>query len=83
MTENVKFTEEELKQLTDVRDNYESISYEFGQIAIQKVLLQERDEEIKEKLKQLIQKERDQAEALQKKYGVGSLDIETGEFTAA
>ena len=82
MTENVKFTEEELKQLTDVRDNYESISYEFGQIAIQKVLLQERDEEIKEKLKSKVVGET-LGEALQKKYGVGSLDIETGEFTAA
>ena len=83
MDSKVKFSDKELEELKEVRDGYEAISFELGQIELQKLFLKERDEEIKSKLNELKDKEKKQAEELQNKYGVGALDIDTGEFTPA
>ena len=83
MESKIKFNDKELEQLKEVRDGYEAISFELGQIELQKLFLKERDEEIKSKLNELKDKEKKQAEELQNKYGVGALDIDTGEFTPA
>jgi hypothetical protein len=83
MDSKVKFEDKELEELKEVRDGYEAISFELGQVELQKIFLEEREKEIKQKLSELKQQEQKQAEELQNKYGVGALDIETGEFTPA
>ena len=37
----IKFTEDEIKSLTDVRGKFTEISYKLGQIEIQKMALKE------------------------------------------
>ena len=80
LDQKVKFSDEEINELKEIRDSYEAIAHELGQIQLQQVFLKDRDIEIKENLQELKEKEKNQADKLQKKYGVGTLDIDTGEF---
>tara|TARA_Y100000310_G_C20523164_1_gene734710 strand:+ start:41 stop:292 length:252 start_codon:yes stop_codon:yes gene_type:complete len=80
MDKKVKFSDEEVNELKEIRDSYETVAHELGQIQLQQVFLKDRDVEIKESLKVLKDRETKQADKLQKKYGVGTLDIDTGEF---
>jgi hypothetical protein len=80
MDKKTKFSEEELNELKEIRDSYEFITHELGQMELQKIFILEKDKEIRENLKILKEREVKQADKLQKKYGVGTLDIETGEF---
>ena len=83
MDNKTKFSDEEINELKQIRDSYESVTHELGQIELQKIFLLEKDKEIKERLKILKDQETKQADKLQKKYGVGTLDIDTGEFIPA
>ena len=80
LDQKVKFSDEEINELKEIRDSYESIAHELGQIELQNIFLRDRNVEIKENLLELKEKEKNQADKLQKKYGVGTLDIDTGEF---
>jgi len=80
MDKKIKFSDEEINELKEIRDSYESVTHELGQMELQKIFLLERDKEIKENLKTLKDRETKQADKLQKKYGIGTLDIDTGEF---
>ena len=42
----VKFTEEELKQVKEIQDNYFDIQNQFGQVSVAKIRLQRQEEDI-------------------------------------
>ena len=75
------FSEQELKQLRDLREELNRLTLQFGQISINIFKLQETKEELKTQLKELEKKESDIAKKLSTKYGDGSIDLETGTFT--
>ena len=102
MAKEVKFTEEEIKSLGDLSVNYQKVQnslsglaqgYQttqaaFGQLRVQKILLQQQSEGLEEaeiKLEadyiSLQDNERDIVKQLNEKYGPGSLDPQTGVFT--
>jgi hypothetical protein len=54
----------------------------FGQMAIQETALTAQKETLNKELVDIKQKELDLAKDLSSKYGVGSLNIETGKFSA-
>ena len=56
---------------------------QFGQLAINKLKLEEAENTIKKQLSELEKEEINIAKSLSDKYGKGSLDIETGTFTPA
>ena len=82
-----KFTEEELKSITEIRDTNAQITSELGQIELQLFLL---DEQLKEfndyksnlqiQFKNLQTTESELVQSLNEKYGKGTVDINTGEF---
>jgi hypothetical protein len=76
-----KFTEEELSQLKDLQTQMDSLIIRFGQISINKQALNNQEEQSKSLLAQLKTKEAEVAKSLSDKYGKGTLDIESGEFT--
>jgi|TARA_A100001515_G_scaffold98918_3_gene79837 phosphopantetheine adenylyltransferase len=87
MAEEKKFSEEELKQINEVADNYSSLQTELGNIGVQKILVEERldnitkrEEEIRKEWKQNQVKEQDLVKILSDKYGPGTLDPKTGTF---
>ena len=81
-TSNVqKFTEEELKALQSLQKQSQVATLQFGQLYLNKLRLEEQETKLKNQLKQLEQEEAEIAKQLSDKYGKGSIDIETGEFT--
>ena len=88
MAKEVKFTDDELKQLQELQNSYQEKQLQFGQVKVQKMLLQQQRDSIEDSESKLeveyseIQgNERKIVEELNKKYGPGSLNPETGMFT--
>ena len=88
MAKEINFTEEELKSLSDLAQGYQTTQAAFGQLRVQKILLQQQSEGLEEaeiKLEadytSLQDNERDIVKQLNEKYGPGSLDPQTGVFT--
>ena len=90
MSENKKFTEDELKEISALRDaNAQKVS-EFGQIELELLITSQRKDfliEAKDKLKEdyknLQNQERDLVQKLNEKYGPGTVDVSNGEFIPA
>jgi|21_taG_2_1085346.scaffolds.fasta_scaffold44100_2 hypothetical protein len=76
-----KFTEDELKALKSLQDQSQLATLQFGQLYLNKHKLEEQEIKLKNQLKQLEQEEAKIAQTLTEKYGKGTIDIETGEFT--
>ena len=88
MAKEIKFSDDELKSLSDLAQGYQTTQAAFGQLRVQKILLaQQQDglEEAEVKLEadyiSLQEYERDIVKQLNEKYGPGSLDPQTGVFT--
>ena len=81
MANTIKFTEEELKQIQELQNHYGQITMAMGQLVISRLNLDTREKSIKETLQDTRNKEQEMAAALNEKYGKGTLDIESGDFT--
>jgi len=86
--EAVKFSDEELQSLQELQNTYASISTQFGQLKVSKMnLLRQLDslEQSEEALEKAWddnrQKESELVQSLTEKYGPGSLNPQTGEYT--
>ena len=77
----IKFTEEEVQSLQNLQRTYQQITLAFGQLAVSKLALEERDINLKDMLADTKNQENELAKSLTEKYGKGSLNIDTGEFT--
>ena len=53
----------------------------MGQISLSKIQLENREQSVLNTLSEVREKENELAKELTEKYGKGSLNIETGEFT--
>ena len=81
MPEEVKFTEEELKQVQDIQRSYQSVQNQFGQLKLAQIRLDEQEIELENSLKSIQSEETKFLEGITNKYGQGSLNPETGVFT--
>ena len=80
---SVKLTEEEIKQLETTQVSRNKLLTELGQIKLAEITLEKRLEYAENFLSELEQQESSFAKLLEDKYGNGSIDIKTGEFTAS
>ena len=87
MSETKKFTEAELKEITELRNANAQKINEFGQIELEILLTNQRLDvvaETKQNLEnqyiELQAKEKDLVTKLNEKYGTGTVDLESGEF---
>jgi hypothetical protein len=76
-----KFTEEELNSLKIIQAKSQNATLKFGQLYLNKLRLEEQETLLKNHVKEIEQEETKIAQQLSDKYGKGSIDIETGEFT--
>jgi len=88
MSESIKLTEEEISSVTELREQVVTVISNVGQLKLTMDLLKEETKELENKLieqtstyKSLLEKEKSLINGLLEKYGVGSLDIDTGVFT--
>ena len=90
MSQPIKFTEDELKQITELRDQSQEKVIEFGQLKIDVMLTKQRldnlakaEEEAELNYKALQEKEVELVNTFKEKYGVGTVDLASGEFVPA
>jgi len=74
------FSEEELKEIKDLRLSLDTVTFQLGRIVVERIKLEETKNQLKIQLKDLEKKEVSIAKKLTSKYGKGSIDIETGSF---
>jgi len=72
--------QEEIQQLKNVREKRIQITENFGVLESRIQEFQIQKEILKQELKNLIEQETQLGEALQQKYGNGSINLEKGEF---
>jgi predicted house-cleaning noncanonical NTP pyrophosphatase (MazG superfamily) len=88
MSENTKLTDDELLSVKSLRDEIVNVISSVGQLKLSHDLIEEDLNTAKTKLseqatkyKELLVNEKELIDTLMKKYGIGSLDLETGVFT--
>ena len=81
MPEEVKFTEEELTQVQNFQNQYLSVQNQFGQLKLAQIRLDNQEVELEDALKSIQDEEKKFLDGITDKYGVGTLNPETGVFT--
>ncbi len=83
-----KFTEEEMEKIKDVQKEYITIQTDLGQIAIARLRLQGQldaldisEQELLSKFKEVQGNEQQFVSGIREKYGDGTLDPNTGQYT--
>ena len=86
--QETKFSEEELKSLADLQQSYQTKQMQFGQLRVQRLLLQQQidgldnaEAQLEAEYGEVQQNERSLVKSLNEKYGPGNLDPATGVFT--
>ena len=87
-TDEIKFTEKELQTLNDLQVKYNTITNQFGQLAIAKLNLEKQTElrndqdfKLQEEFDQAREQEQEILKDITEKYGPGQLDPQSGVFT--
>tara|TARA_R100000734_G_C3295641_1_gene86863 strand:+ start:270 stop:533 length:264 start_codon:yes stop_codon:yes gene_type:complete len=78
--EGTKFTEDEMKKVEDFRNRFNTVTVSYGQLAMDKLILDETESAIKEEYNKIRKEEKAFVKELSDKYGVGQLNLETGVF---
>lgn len=81
--EKIQLAPEELSRLQDLNNKVAEIIASLGQVEIQMSLLQKNKESLLANFSQLQQEQDQLATELTQKYGDGTIDITSGEFTKA
>jgi hypothetical protein len=76
-------TQEEIQSLKSIQEKRLQLTEQFGIIEIRFQELELQKEYLKDELKKLRQEEIKTGEALQQKYGDGTINLEKGEFISA
>ena len=89
MSEAKKLNEEEIEQIKELQTQYNKFVFELGSIEAQlvemanhKTFMDSEKSNILGDIKTLTVKEKELLASLQEKYGVGNINIETGEITS-
>jgi hypothetical protein len=81
MSNTIKFNDEELKEIRDLQNLYNTIVYQAGQFHLEELSLEEKREQIESNFKEVKRREQEIISKLTTEYGQGSINLETGEFT--
>ena len=88
MSDPIKFSDEEMQQLAGLQTSYREKMEKFGQVKVQRLLLNQQlealdnaEQQVEVEYKDVQGNEKKLVESLNTKYGQGTLDVETGIFT--
>jgi len=84
----VKFTEEEMKQINVLQQGYVNLQNALGQLGVNRIRLNQQfdeldtaEENVRVQFSENQTKEKAFVDSINKKYGDGNLNLETGVFT--
>ena len=80
MSEKKVLTQEEISSLKKLKTDFINITSKIGEVEISLINLKRGKKELEESLLKLQNEEKVLANELEKKYGQGSISLETGEF---
>lgn len=80
-TEQVKFNQEEINELSAIRQAFEETTLALGQLELQKREFKKNETRINDKLTSIEAQEKVFLDKIVAKYGEGTFDIATGIFT--
>ena len=85
---DTKFTEEEMGKIKEIRSSYLGVQQAFGQLEVNRIRLEQQLDatqkasvDLRDKFSEVQKEEQGFIEDLNKKYGDGSLDLDSGTFT--
>ena len=78
-----KLTKKEIDALKEIQQKNNAIVAEFGNLRIAKLQLEARETELVKFFNDLKEEESEMGKTLSDKYGVGTINIENGEFLPA
>ena len=85
--EKVMLTTQEIEELRTIKNEYDRKIFEFGKLKQSRILVERQIKELNDFENDLVseyfsiqERERKIAEELEKKHGIGRIDLETGEF---
>ena len=81
MSEEVKFTDDELKEVKSLQTSYLDVQNEFGQLKLAQIRLERQEKNLSDKLVEVENTEKSFLDKITEKYGKGVLNPETGVFT--
>ena len=88
MAEEVKFTEDEMKQINTLQQGYVNLQNALGQLSVNRIRLNQQfddldtaEDNVRAQFVENQTKEREFVDQINKKYGDGNLDLTTGVFT--
>ena len=88
MADPVKFTEDEMKEISKLQQTYLTLQNTLGQISVARIKLEQQlsdldsnEDALKGQFVENQSKEKDFVDIINKKYGDGNLDLTTGVFT--
>ena len=81
MAEDIKFTDDELKSIEEIRLKYAEITNRFGQISLTEYNLDKQKEQAHKDFETIRANEAKVLNSITEKYGPGTLDPNTGVFT--
>ena len=85
MMEQIKFTQEEINSINQLKTDVELVFTQLGQLSIEKKRRNDEVDEIETQLfkqhQDLVEKEQELFKSLNEKYGDGNYDPNTGIFT--
>tara|TARA_R110002153_G_scaffold77724_5_gene199338 strand:- start:11 stop:262 length:252 start_codon:yes stop_codon:yes gene_type:complete len=73
-------TEEEIKNLKDLKSRFQQLTVVLGETEIQMMNLEFTKNNLKQQFSQIQQEEVTLAKGLEEKYGKGSISLDSGEF---
>ena len=80
MPEEVKFNEDEMKQVQNIQKSYVNVQNQFGQLKLAQIRLDNQEVDLEDALKQIQSEEKKFLDGITSKYGQGTLNPETGVF---
>lgn len=81
--ETVTLTPEELEKIKNIQNKYQDITFQLGQAKVQVLSALRREDKLTSQFDDLQKEENTMFEALNSKYGPGSFNLKSGEFTPA
>lgn len=81
MENTIKFTEEEVGKINELRNEVGTVFNNLGQLSVKKSEIETNEKKLHERYSELVNIETDLFKGLSEKYGDGNYDIETGIFT--
>jgi len=88
MADAVKFTEEEMKEISTLQQSYVNLQNVLGQLGVNRIRLEQQlddldtaEDNVRVRFVENQTKERDFVDGINKKYGDGNLDLTSGVFT--